>query len=460
MNHHLRGVGAGLRIGIYLGRHAGQGGGIGVFARGLVRALLQLLEERAASRDEVVLYGDPVTLDAEVLRAIESSSVRAVVTGTADTAGLPAGEGARRGGLCRPASEYFRRGQVRLVARYLPSVKSRKMNVLLDQLTVPLLSSRDSVEILHSLANISPVLSSRRQVVTVHDLFQGHGVDGSAAGWVPAFYRLMFRRQFSKAHAVLTDGRAAAADIRRLYHVPSDRLFTVPLGLDPQLLDVIRGLPAVEVERRANDMLSRLGVPRDSLLFFASTDLRKNLTRTCEALASVTSKFPHVPLVCRPLDDAVQSSLGLLTAAGASMTFVPWISREELLYLYLSARVVCVPSLGEGFGFPALEALACGAAVVSGPLEYLSEAPLAGYFVCEPAAASSIQRALELALAEREQGSLSIVERVQNLRSSEGLDARLQRTLFDTAKEIFAIYQECSSSRFRPEDPRTEDLRT
>jgi glycosyltransferase involved in cell wall biosynthesis len=151
---------------------------------------------------------------------------------------------------------------------------------------------------------------------------------------------------------VLTVSEASARDLEREYGIPSRRMRVVGNGID---VDVFR--PRPEIARRDDLLLTTLSA--DSPL--------KGFVYLLEALAELRRRRPTLELVVvgqlgerSPSARAVQR-FGLQRA----VHFTGRIPADEIARLYAQATLAVVPSLYEGFGFPAGEAMACGVPVVS-----------------------------------------------------------------------------------------------
>ncbi len=89
---------------------------------------------------------------------------------------------------------------------------------------------------------------------------------------------------------------------------------------------------------------------------------------------------------------------------GTNARWLGRVSDDELADLYRAATVVAVPSLGEGFGLPILEAMACGAPTVASNRGAMPEIAGEGALVAEPtpdALADAIRKALDPSMADR-----------------------------------------------------------
>jgi glycosyltransferase involved in cell wall biosynthesis len=156
------------------------------------------------------------------------------------------------------------------------------------------------------------------------------------------------------ALAVIAPSRAAAADLTAAYGLPAGRVHAVPHGVDPVFSP---GLPG-------GGELVGAGAPY--VLYAATLHPRKNLPMVREAMRRLAAEgFPHVLAVAGfPAPDRADSAALEAAAVGERVVRLAQTSDEQLAALMSGAAAVCLPSLYEGFGLTALEALACGAPLV------------------------------------------------------------------------------------------------
>lgn len=151
---------------------------------------------------------------------------------------------------------------------------------------------------------------------------------------------------------LITVSASSLADIVRDHRVPPDRLHVVPVGVDPASF---RPLPHVA------------RVP-GRLVTTASADVAmKGLRFLLEALAKVRTERAdaHLVVVGRPREATETArTIERLGLAGA-VEFVHGVPEERIVELYAEAELAVVPSLYEGFSLPAIEAMACGVALVA-----------------------------------------------------------------------------------------------
>jgi glycosyltransferase involved in cell wall biosynthesis len=114
---------------------------------------------------------------------------------------------------------------------------------------------------------------------------------------------------------------------------------------------------------------ARLGLTGTWVAFLGTLEPRKNVPALIEAFALATAGRPDPPALVLAggsgWDEAVTPAIAAAQAAGVRVVRPGYLPLAELPGLLGGAELVCYPSLGEGFGLPVLEAMACGAAVLT-----------------------------------------------------------------------------------------------
>lgn len=166
-----------------------------------------------------------------------------------------------------------------------------------------------------------------------------------------AFTRMQ-TRVASRLRRVITVSRNSYDDICRDHMVSPERLFIVPVGVDPDLF-----VPMPGVRRDPDRIIST-----------ASSDVAmKGQRYLLEALAKLRADRPELRLtMVGKLKDgsAAQRTIEQLGLTDA-VEFVSGITDHELVELYNSAACAVVPSLYEGFSLPAIEAMSTGCPLVA-----------------------------------------------------------------------------------------------
>ena len=250
-----------------------------------------------------------------------------------------------------------------------PGLPARLRRRVRDKLGVqaPLETLIGPIDVFHATNYLltHPVRRAKR-VVSIHDL-----TVILSPVWHPA-KRLSEMRAGLRASAHAADRIIAVSqntknDIVEHLAVDPARVAVVPLAVDPSF----RPLPCAEVDAA----LAPLGLTHGTyLLFLGTLEPRKNLGRLLDAVGKLGNDVG--PLVLAGADGWGNDELRPRIAEVAQrrrvhvLGYVPEPLRAPLL---CGARTFLYPSLYEGFGWPPLEAMACGTPVVTSNVSALPE---------------------------------------------------------------------------------------
>lgn len=393
-----------MHIGIYLGRHAGNGGGIAMFARSLVRHIISFAEsgflqkkyDTSIINTEIVFYGDKVIFNEELLSSL-SIERQAAFTRHISSFSYKCSKFL--------SFNYGEEKKVSIHLKLLPNSGCRHFDWFLDQIFMPSVLLKDRIDLLHCVANYALLQTKIKQVVSVHDLFQAWSVDSvKIKKWLlQLFYRYVFASQFKTIHGVISDSQRVADEISSIYSFPKQNLKVVALGLDSELLKTWKERSSKSVQEKAFVLSSQLGISSEFILMFASSDPRKNLVRAVFAYRSLIAKGYRLKLAVRSLDKEaelyVRRELNEQVYKG-DVIFLPFLSRQEMGLLYMRVRILFSPTISEGFGFPVFEGLCFSCACVTPLLDFIGQGDRdnSGVFICDPKEVSSIENALQNAV--------------------------------------------------------------
>jgi len=199
-------------------------------------------------------------------------------------------------------------------------------------------------------------------VVTIYDLWMDRSPQHSPKLFGQRASFLRTRRTAWRARKVMTISEFSARDIVSLYGLPLDRIAVIPCGVSDDFRP--RRDPAEFGELRR-----RIGLPdAPFILFIGGADPRKNHQAVVRAFAKRADEFKgcRLVLVGDPAHRFGNMSRTIAECGMEGRVICPGrMPIEDITRLYSHADLFVFPSLYEGFGMPVIEAMACGAPVVT-----------------------------------------------------------------------------------------------
>jgi glycosyltransferase involved in cell wall biosynthesis len=231
---------------------------------------------------------------------------------------------------------------------------------------LPRASKRANLDMFHAPAYTAPLWGVHPLVVTIHDVsYERH------PEWDPyrsdRVRRWFYRRSARSADLVITDSEFSRKEIEAAYGIQPDRIRVVPLGV---------GVPFTPAAESAHP-----GPPPEERFILHVGDLhpRRNVGVLVDALGLLrarTDELKHTVLVLAGTD---RGSAAAITAHAEALgvtdalRFVNDSRDDQVVDLMRRASAFAYPSLYEGFGLPALEAMACGAPVIASSASSIPE---------------------------------------------------------------------------------------
>jgi glycosyltransferase involved in cell wall biosynthesis len=236
----------------------------------------------------------------------------------------------------------------------------RPARLIWEQTRGAALAANVSADVWHGPHYTMPrALGSTASVVTIHDLTFFDHPEWHERVKV-AYFRHMIQYAARYASVLVCDSEHTAARLR-VHCEPRGEVRVVRLGVDHE-----RFSPASD--DTALGLLAPHGIEPPFVAFAGTLEPRKNLPALIEAFARIAKTRPDVRLVLAGGDgwgvDAVRDAI---TTSGTATRIVRpgYLDDQTLVALLGHAAAVAYPSFEEGFGLPALEALACGTPLVA-----------------------------------------------------------------------------------------------
>lgn len=301
-----------------------------------------------------------------------------------------AGEGASLGierlvVLSNAEIPFARRPGVEVCERRRFPVRSVWMQAML-----PSILSETRPDLVHYTNYLAPILGATPFVVSFHDM---------SLSLFPQYHTLKKRVLTSslvplvarRARRILVPSESTRRDVERLLGVDPGRLHVIPYAAPDRF---------VPVEGDASAVLKKYGIEPPYFLYVGTIEPRKNIVRVLRAFARASLSDHRLILVgdCgwKYRDVLAEAARPDLAGRVLRLGYAP---AEDLPALYSNALAFVYPSLYEGFGFPVLEAMACGAPCLTSSTSSLGEIAEGAAHLVDPTSEDAIVEGLR-ALAE------------------------------------------------------------
>lgn len=214
-----------------------------------------------------------------------------------------------------------------------------------------------------------PILNRSKVIVTIHDVIADHNPDlifpnlKAKIAW-----KLKQKAAVSRADLFLTVSNHSRSEISNYFRIPQEKIRVVSEGTDPVFQEMT-------LDTDMAKSLARFGLSADSkfLLSVGGISPHKNLDSLISAFDHLQKGNPKLKLVLVGdyKDDPFYSAYPALKKQIAELgleervVFTGFVADKDLAILYNTAALLVFPSLEEGFGLPAIEAMSCGLPVAA-----------------------------------------------------------------------------------------------
>jgi glycosyltransferase involved in cell wall biosynthesis len=289
---------------------------------------------------------------------------------------------------------------------------------------------RRALDIFHGTNFKAPDYGQHRTVLTIHDVWLTRHPQYSKKlfGQALSSWKLGLRaRRVSRVVAV---SHFSASEIQEVFHLPSDRVAVIHHGPSPDMF------PERD-DQKLQEVQARLHIPfRPFVLFVGGAEPRKNHTVVFNAFARSPQLAKSLSLVAI---GEVQSRGANLTETARELGITDsvhcpgYVSSGDLRMLYSHAEAFVFPSLYEGFGIPLLDAMACGAPIITGSGSALPEVAGDAALYVDPHDPEQLGMEIERLVGDRE---------LQTQLRKKGFERVKQFTWDRAAQETLHLYRD------------------
>ncbi|MEX2055008.1 MAG: glycosyltransferase family 1 protein [Candidatus Andersenbacteria bacterium] len=306
---------------------------------------------------------------------------------------------------------------------------------------IPKIAQAQHVDVMHYTKGSVPRERLGPTVVTIHDvipmLFPGSQKFPQSLYWPRAL-----RHAAERADHILTISQQSQADIVKRLAVAPEKITAIPLGID-----LHRFHPATATEIAA--ARTKYSLTEPYVLFVGTLEPRKNIPALLRAYAQLRNETPHHLVIVgkkgwrtAAIEKALQSF-----PEPQRLHWLNYVTNDDLISLYSGATIFVWPSVYEGWGFPPLEAMACGTPVIvssGGSLpEVVGEAGHIIPFSTDDVAARTNDALFEQKLTQAMGKLLSDVS-AQEMMRTQGLVQAARFSWEKVAKKTREVYQQVS----------------
>jgi len=322
------------------------------------------------------------------------------------------------------------------------AICTRSDHALLDHVLFPMFLRGLRPDLVHIPLNRVPLLMIRPYVVTIHDMANLFFDEDDPSPLHMQLRRYRFRRGLVRANRVIAVSDATRRDVETQMGVPPSRIRRVYNAPDPGFLAPDAAASRVEDRQR---IMERYQVNYPFLLYAGNIRRHKNVPRLVEAFAVLREQLSDHPVYSELrlviIGDTISQYPAVRQAVIKSkmeqvVRFLGFVPFETLRCFYESAAAFVFPSRYEGFGLPPLEAMACGAPVVTSNVSSLPEVVDDAAMLVNPENVFDIARGIREVLLD------------DSLRQELVRRGRLQAARFSwetTARQVLEIYKEAVS---------------
>lgn len=226
------------------------------------------------------------------------------------------------------------------------------------------MAAEDGVDVFWGTAHALPLglPFSMRRVLTINDLVWPEHPE-TMSHYNRLANGLCFRKSLESADVILVPSQSTGRGLEKHFAVSGLRIRVIPYAVEDSF-------GPIEGKLASRYVAQRYGTNEDYICAVGTVEPRKNLIMLVEAVQILRDrdrcKTQLLIAGARGWKDSpLRKQLAKSGLTEKEVKFLGYVPEEDMPYLYAGASVFVFPSFYEGFGFPVLEAMACGAPVVA-----------------------------------------------------------------------------------------------
>lgn len=308
-----------------------------------------------------------------------------------------------------------------------------------EQVALPRAAARYGCDVLHCTSNTAPLFCKVPVVITLHDIIYMESstwklITGSGSNYQKfgnAYRRFIVPRILKKSRKIITVSDYEKKVIGDYFNLGADnRLVTVYNGVS----DYFRPVTERPMLRHVKE---KYKLPDEFFFFLGNTHPKKNTPGVLQAFRDFVAETGSAMKLVM-IDYDREELEKLLAGLGAPqlierIVLTGYVSNRDLPAIYSQCDLFLYPSLRESFGIPIIEAMACGAPVISSTTSSMPEVSGAAALLVDPFQPAAITAAMKTLMADP-----GLRQRLKQ----EGPRQAARFSWKTMAEQVLAIYQE------------------
>lgn len=254
----------------------------------------------------------------------------------------------------------------------------------------------------------APLSVGSKKIITFHDLsFERYPGFFSRRKRLWQRFLMAAQQEAKKADKIIAVSQSTKDDLINLYGLEPGKIRVIYSGVGKQFRPIKNGSVALKLTAQSTVKLKKkYNLPDRFVLYFGTIEPRKNLIgliKAFELLKRQGKRGSQIKLVIAGTNGWLYKDI-LKTAQESKyrrdIIFTGFIEDKDKPYLYNLAELFVYPSFFEGFGFPPLEAMACGLPTIVSHTSSLPEVVGQGALMIDPYNIDELAWAMEIALTD------------------------------------------------------------
>ena len=303
-------------------------------------------------------------------------------------------------------------------------ILDRTQNKLWEHLKLPSIVNKGNFDLFFTPDHVLPLLPVKcKKVITVHDLsFVKFPKLFSFAKRI--YKQLMTPVSIRRADRIIAVSENTKKDIVKLFKIDPDKVTVVYNGVSGEF-------KKVEDKAVLDKVRNKYGLPNHYILFVGTIEPRKNIINLIKAFKKSAADH-HLVIAGKAgwMSDALIKEI----KSHDKVQWVENVETKDLPALYSMASLFTYPSMYEGFGLPILEAMACGAPVITSNISSMPEVAGDAAVLIDPNNADELAQAIKDILKN---------EVLRKSLTSRGYEQAKRFSWDKCAKETIKVYESC-----------------